>query len=665
MHGGHARAASGDGSFAAGDRDHGTSGSAHMIRLRNGRLRRWLKRIGDGALLFGAYYAAFGLRFEGALPEEYWHTFVYSAPLVVLTKLILLQNFGLYRSAWRYLNVPELASLAKALTLGSLLVTADYAIAVGFVTFPRSIILFDWCLSLLALAAFRALPRLLHNTGLVTLALPLRPRQAVRPVRQRILLYGAGDLGASLAEQIQTKHSSSKHVLGFIDDDPALAHLIIHGVAVLGDRSVLPRVAERLGPIDQIVVAISAIGGRELHAIVDLCRQYSPNVQVAPGLEELFLGKVSVNDLREVQIEDLLGRESAQLSLDGEQLQRFIGDQTILVTGAGGSIGSELCFQILKFRPRKLILFGRGENSIYATKQRLLPHAAGIELEEVIGDISNLGKVDSVFQTRRPSLVFHAAAHKHVPLMEINPDEAVLSNIIGTQNVLTAALEHGVARVVCISSDKAVNPSSVMGCSKRVTELLVQSPTFAPIASAVRFGNVLGSRGSVIPLFKRQIAEGGPITITDPAMTRYFMTIPEAVLLVLQAGAVSRGGDIFLLDMGQPVRLLDLARQMIRLSGLREEDVPIEFIGLRPGEKLFEELTFADETLEPTEQGKLYRLNGPSRTPWNLQAQIRLLRKHGANMDFAAIHRTLHEIVPEYRPVEAPPAREVATAAAR
>jgi FlaA1/EpsC-like NDP-sugar epimerase len=552
--------------------------------------------------------------------------------------------------------------MAKALSLGSLLITADYAIVMGFVTFPRTVILFDWCLSLLALSAFRMVPRLLHEKARPAMTRSVQPLKT--PVRQKVLLYGAGDLGAALAEQIKSRYSGTKEMLGFIDDAPALANLSIHGFEVLGDRSVLPRVAERLGPIDQIVVAISAIGGRELHAIVDLCRQYAANVQVAPGLEELFLGKVSVNDLREVQIEDLLGRESAQLTLEAAQLESFLGGRTILVTGAGGSIGSELCFQILKFRPKKLVLFGRGENSIYATKQRLLPHVGEVELEEVIGDIGNFAKVDAVFASRRPHLVFHAAAHKHVPLMELNPDEAVMNNIVGTQNVLAAAVQHGVERVVCVSSDKAVNPSSVMGCCKRVTELLVQSQPYSGIASAVRFGNVLGSRGSVVPLFKKQIAEGGPLTVTDPAMTRYFMTIPEAVLLVLQAGAVSRGGDIFLLDMGQPIRLLDLARQMIRLSGLRDDDVPIEFVGLRPGEKLSEELTFAYERLEQTERGKIHRLSGPSKTPWNLTAQIRLLRRHCGNQDFDAIHRTLREIVPEYRAMHES-ADEVATAAGR
>jgi FlaA1/EpsC-like NDP-sugar epimerase len=636
-----------------------------MVLLRNGRLRQAVKYLGDTALLVGAYYAAFALRFEGTLPLEYWHTFAYSAPLVVLTKLILLHHFGLYRCFWRYMGVLELASLAKALTLGTLFITADYAIAVGFVTFPRSIIVFDWCISLLALAGFRALPRLLHDSGAFSLHLPIRRRNARRAVRQKVLFYGAGSLGASLAEQIKSTHSGTRHVLGFIDDDPTLAHMSIHGFEVLGNRTVLPKIADRHGGIDQIIIAITDISGKELHEIVDVCRQFSANVQVAPGLEELFLGKVSVSDLRDVQIEDLLGRESAKLSLDAEQLHAFLGGKTVLVTGAGGSIGSELCFQILKFRPKKLILFGRGENSIYATKHRLLPHADGVALDEVIGDIINYPKLDAIFRTRRPDLVFHAAAHKHVPLMELNPDEAVLNNIVGTQNVLTAALEHRVQRVVCISSDKAVNPSSVMGCCKRVTELLVQSHAFAPVASAVRFGNVLGSRGSVIPLFKKQIAEGGPITITDPDISRYFMTIPEAVLLVLQAGTVSRGGDIFLLDMGQPIRLLDLARQMIRLSGLRDGDIPIAFVGLRPGEKLTEELTFAYETVECTDHSKIYRLTGPSMAPWDLQAQIRLLKKLGVNMDFQGIQRTLREVVPEYRSLGDAADDDLATAVAR
>ena len=622
-----------------------------MKLLQNNRLRRTVKYFGDVVLLSAAYYGAFTLRFDGRLPDEYWHLFAFSAPLVVPTKAILLYHFGLYRYFWRHTGIPELTQLVKALSLASLLIIADYAIVVGFVTFPRSIILFDWCLSLLALATFRALPRLLRDKPVPGLNRAKIQRDAAPAARQNVLLYGAGDLGASMAEQISASQSGSKRVLGFIDDDPALLHMSIHGCEVLGGRDVLPKVVARYGHIDQIVITISAISGRQLNEIVELCRQHSPNVQIAPSLDELFMGKVRVSDLRDVQIGDLLGRESAKVDFNEERLKTFLGDKTILVTGAGGSIGSELCFQILKFRPRKIILLGRGENSIYATKQRLLPHANGVELEEVIGDIINYSKVDRVFSLRRPELVFHAAADKHVPLMEANPDEAVLNNIIGTENVLTAALEYGAQRVVCISSDKAVNPSSVMGCCKRVTELLVRSPKFSRVACAVRFGNVMGSRGSVIPLFKKQIADGGPITITDPNITRYFMTIPEAVLLVLQAGSLSRAGEIFLLDMGQPIRLLDLARQMVRLSGLREDAIPVKFVGLRPGEKLEEELSYPYETLLPTDQAKLSRLDGPSKVPFDLPTRVQRLKALGISMDFEEIQRTLQEVVPEYQPM--------------
>ena len=620
-----------------------------MTPLLNSRLRRLAKCLGDAALLFGAYCSAFALRFDGTIPDEYWQLFLYSAPLVVPTKLILLHHFGLYRYFWRHTGLPELTALGKALTLASLLVTADYAIVVGFVVFPRSIILFDWLISLLVSRCSAPFPA----CWAVHPVRDLMPAKKGRTtaVRQNVLLYGAGDLGASLADQITMAYPDTKKILGFIDDDPALTHMSIRGFQVLGDRTALPRIAARHGRIDQIVIAISAISGKQLNQIVELCRQFSPNVQVAPGLDELFKGKVSISDLREVQIEDLLGRESVKVSLDEEQLQAFLTGKVILVTGAGGSIGSELCFQILKFRPRKLILFGRGENSIYASKHRLLPHAEGVELEEIIGDIINYSKVDKVFSTRRPDLVFHAAADKHVPLMEANPDEAVLNNIIGTQNLLIAAVAHGTQKVVCISSDKAVNPSSVMGCCKRVTELLVKGPMFSRIACAVRFGNVMGSRGSVIPLFKRQIAEGGPITITDPAISRYFMTIPEAVLLVLQAGAISRGGELFLLEMGKPIRLLDLARQMIKLSGLQEEDIPITFVGLRPGEKLEEELSFPHETIMLTDQSKLYRLESPYVAPLDLPSKIQQLKKLGIDMDFEGIQRALQDVVPEYRPM--------------
>lgn len=625
---------------------------ASAIRRRPVRLAG--KVAGDIALLSLAYYCAFLLRFDGEVLPSFRDTLRYSLPLVVLTKVILLQTFRLYRYFWRQTSVLELFKLFKALSLAALLMTADYALAAGQIAFPRSIILFDWGLGLAFLSAFRTLPRLAHenSVSLFTSNQPLRLRRTIMGPVHRVLVYGAGDLAATLVPQIERTFAGTKKVIGLIDDDPDVRGMVVHGVEVLGDRTVLPRLAQR-GRIDEIVVAISNVSGRQLRDIVEHCREFCANVQIAPGLDELFMGKVKVSDLREVQIEDLLGRECAKVDLDEEALHRFLAGKTIMVTGAGGSIGGELCFQILKFRPAKLILFGRGENSIYATKHRLLPHADGIELEEVIGDIINYSKLDHVFALRRPQLVFHAAADKHVPMMELNPDEAVLNNIIGTQNVLTAAEKYGAEKVVCISSDKAVNPTNIMGCCKRVSELLVQSRTSPTVSCAVRFGNVMGSRGSVIPLFKRQIADGGPVTITHPDITRYFMTIPEAVLLVLQAGALSTGGEVFLLEMGQPIRITDLAQQMIRLSGLPDDAVEIKYVGLRPGEKMHEELSFPFERLTRTPMPKLYRLEAtPTISRAALEAQVLRLKKMGIDMDFPAIRKTLKALVPEYTPQE-------------
>jgi FlaA1/EpsC-like NDP-sugar epimerase len=620
--------------------------------LRSRRLRMGIKCVGDACLLAVAYQIAFELRFDGDVPARFRTIFAYSSPLVVLTKVILLYNFHLYHYPWRFTGVNELVSLVKAVSLSSLFILADYALAVEMISFPRSTILFDWFLSVALLSSFRLIPRLMHDRMMPAAAMPRRSASDAQSAPQNVLLYGAGDFGASLVEQIQRRYGSSKRIIGFIDDDPGLRHMRIHGVEVLGGKSVLPAIAKRQ-QIHEIIIAISAISGKKLSEIVEACKEVSPNVEVAPGLDEIFGGKVNISDLREVQIEDLLGRASEKVNLDEGQLHAFLGGKTVLVTGAGGSIGSELCFQILKFKPKRLVLFGRGENSIYASKQRLLPHANGTELDEVIGDIINFSKIDHVFGSFKPDLIFHAAADKHVPLMELHPDEAVLNNIIGTRNVLRAAEKHGATKVVCISSDKAVNPTNVMGCCKRVTELLVQrhggrrGPT---VGCAVRFGNVLGSRGSVIPVFKKQIAEGGPITITDENITRYFMTIPEAVLLVLQAGALATGGEIFLLEMGKPMRIIDLARQMIRLSGLSEESIPIKIVGLRPGEKMTEELAFPFERQSATAFPKLYVLNGGAQPILDLEARVDRLKELGISMDFEGIIEILQSLVPEYEP---------------
>jgi FlaA1/EpsC-like NDP-sugar epimerase len=367
-----------------------------------------------------------------------------------------------------------------------------------------------------------------------------------------------------------------------------------------------------------------------------------------PALEELFNGRVRVSDLREFQIEDLLGRD--KIVRDDAALNEFLANKRILVTGAGGSIGSELSFQILKYKPRHLILLGRGENSIYQISQRLQSFANRQQFSTVLGNIVSYPKIAQVFGTYQPQIVFHAAANKHVPLLELNPDEAILNNIVGTRNVLEASRQFGVDKVVCVSSDKAVNPSSVMGCCKRVCELLVQHYYNRNlVACAVRFGNVLGSRGSVVPLFRRQIADGGPVTITHREMKRFFMTIPEAVFLILEAGSLCGGGEIFLLEMGQPIRIIDLARRMISLSGMDGAKIPIEEIGLRPGEKLYEELVFSDEEITETRVSKILRLHGSGSRPEDLECQVTALMESAARMDFVSIRDELHRLVPQYQ----------------
>jgi FlaA1/EpsC-like NDP-sugar epimerase len=615
-------------------------------------LAKSFKYLADILLITAAYYLAFFLRFDGYILPRFWDIFLNSLSLVIVAKIALIHYYQLYDSLWRYTGKAELIGLIKALTLASTCILLSYAFTTGLVGFPRAVFFLDWFLSFSLLAAVRLIPRVLRERQ-YRFSLFSGSSQSGEgkddSLPENVILYGAGDLGVTMAEQIQRTYGIRRTIIGFIDDNPELHGVRLHGIRVLGDKSVLPEVAARTR-IDEIIVTISAISGEELKNIADHCRQYSPSVQVAPGLDELFRGKVRISDFREFQIEDLLGRERA--TLDEARLEAFLTDQTVLVTGAGGSIGSELCFQILKFNPRRLILFGRGENSIYQAKNRLLPHARDGQIKEVIGDIQKCDKLRRILDQTKPGIIFHAAANKHVPLMEINPDEAVLSNIAGTRNLLEAAQQAGTRKVVCVSSDKAVNPVNVMGCCKRVTELLAQLLSSESMTvSAVRFGNVMGSRGSVIPYFKNQIANGNPITVTHPRITRYFMTIPEAVLLVLQAGSVANGGEIFLLEMGKPISIVDLARQMIRLSGLSEEKIPIKYIGLRPGEKLHEELVFAYEQVEPTPIPKLYRVTGRPPEATNLFWAIESLQHAASQMDFNGIQEILKSIVPEYEPI--------------
>jgi FlaA1/EpsC-like NDP-sugar epimerase len=505
--------------------------------------------------------------------------------------------------------------------------------------------------SLLLTGGIRVIVRVLHESsgwGPGNRSLPMRLLWGGSPKsKRRALIVGAGDGGEMLAREMMRSPNLDYASVAFVDDNPTKLGQSIHGVPVLGNRTAIPRLVRELA-ITDILIAIPSARGREVREIVEVCRHTSAGLKILPDLTRLQDGKVHVSDLRQVQVEDLLGREPAGLDLN--LISSYLRGKRVLVTGAGGSIGSELCRQILKFAPAEIHLLGRGENSIYEIHGDLARTAGSTRLVQIIGDVINKKKLEGIFAMFRPQIVFHAGADKHVPLMEMNPDEAVFNNIVGTKNVLEVSNAYRAERVVCISTDKAVNPTSVMGCCKRVAELLVRSNLYTnTCACAVRFGNVLGSRGSVIPHFQKQIELGGPITVTHRDIKRYFMTIPEAAGLVIQAGAMGSGGEIFVLDMGEPVKIWDLATNMIRLAGLEPgRDVELRDIGLRPGEKIDEELSFHHEIQERTSHVKITCVRGDGVEPVRLLAEIKHLTDRALRMDFAGIRAGLKSLVPEF-----------------
>src|SRR5690625_3174472 len=415
--------------------------------------------------------------------------------------------------------------------------------------------------------------------------------------KKRTLIVGAGDAGAMIARQLSNGHNDSGLLpVGFVDDDLHKLRMQLYNLPVLGKVKNIPQLVEKMN-IDQIVIAIPSLRNGQLTDIVKQCNETEAKVQMLPKIEDLMTGKVSVSTLKNIEVEDLLGREPVELDINA--ISDYVTRQTVMVTGAGGSIGSELCRQLMRFSPAKILLVGHGEFSIYSIDMELRTKygQTDVEIIPVIGDIKDRTRMFDIVETHRPKKIFHAAAHKHVPLMEYNPHEAVKNNVIGTKNIAEAADAYDIDTFVLVSTDKAVNPTNVMGATKRVAEMVVQGLSAKSNTKfvAVRFGNVLGSRGSVIPLFKGQIKEGGPVTVTDPEMTRFFMTIPEASRLVIQAGTLARGGEIFVLDMGEPVRIVDLAKNLIRLSGYSVGEIGIHFTGIRPGEKMYEELMNEDE----------------------------------------------------------------------
>jgi FlaA1/EpsC-like NDP-sugar epimerase len=594
------------------------------------------------------------LRFEFTIPPS----ILEFAPKLLLVTLVLRGivhwRLGLFHGLWRYSGSRDLLSLVQAAALSSALIAAVWAfMSTG--TFPRSVLVLDAAFSVLIVGGLRFGIRTVREIALHTTRTDRDPKSGER--RRRVLVLGAGDAGEMLMREITRTYAHRYEPVGFLDDSRSKQNERIHGVPVIGVIDDVVLLAKR-EQIDEIILAIPTMTGPDIRRIVELCRPTEASLRTLPGVDSLIDGRVTVSQLAEVAIEDLLGR--APVTLDAEAIQVFLRDRIVLVTGAGGSIGSELCKQICRFSPKRLILVEQAENSLFEVHRALLAEFPNVAVTPFIADICDSRRLESIFERERPAVVFHAAAHKHVPMMESNAGEAIKNNVFGTKKLADAADRFGVELFVMVSTDKAVNPTSVMGVSKRTAEIYVQalSQRSSTQFVTVRFGNVLGSAGSVIPIFKQQIAAGGPVMVTHPEMQRYFMTIPEACQLILQAGTMGRGGEIFVLDMGKPVKIVDLARDLIRLSGYTpDEDIAIEFSGIRPGEKLFEELSFDAENATKTRHPKIFV--GTFR-PYAWEAVERgLARLHALSEGSAphAIRAAFQELVPEYVPPGDAPAR--------
>lgn len=580
------------------------------------------------------------LRFDGNLiPQNYLSMLVGQLPFFVMITIVSFFLFKLYSRVWRYAGSSELLAIVGANFAGAIC-WFIFSVLVEAVL-PRSI----YILTALVLTFFVGGTRLSLR---VYSYLTSKPQYIQRTQKlNKVLVIGAGDAGAMLAREIERYHSGKREIIGFIDDDRDKQGKTMFGIRVLGSRYDIEQVVADTDA-NEIIIAMPSVKGKEIKEIIDVCKNTNCKLTILPGVYEIIEGTVSVNQLRPVEVEDLLGRDPVKL--DTKNVSAYITGKVVLITGAGGSIGSEICRQVAKMQPKKMLLLGKGENSIYEISQELSIEYPQIRKVPIIADVRDEERINGIMDYFHPHVVFHAAAHKHVPLMEYQPMEAVRNNVLGTKVVAEAASKNGVETFVMISTDKAVNPTSVMGCTKRVAEMFVQSMNSISETrfAAVRFGNVLGSRGSVIPLFKKQIAKGGPVTVTHPDMKRYFMTIPEASQLVLQAGAMAEGGEVFVLDMGEPVKIYDLARDMITLSGMIPEvDIEIKFTGLRPGEKLFEELLSAEDGTEATQHKKIFTAMIKCVDKTKLDFQIRRLLEQTTGDNVVEV---LKETVPTYRP---------------
>lgn len=586
---------------------------------------------------FLALYVRYDFRFS-KMDMQYVSAELKYLPVNLVLTIILFVLFRLYRSVWSFASSTELLNVISACTAS--IVLQGIILAVVKVHMPISYYLIKYFLLILGVGALRFTYRI------------LRMFQERRPAfkedaRRNTMVVGAGEAGAMVIKEFQNSRYLDQKVCCVVDDNEAKQGKYLRGVKIMGTRNDIGFLAREMN-VDEIIVALPSVPQPEVREILQICQETGCKLKVLPGIYQMINGEVSVSRLRKVEIEDLLGR--APIKLQVESVMGYVAGKTILVTGGGGSIGSELCRQIAAHNPKRLIIVDIYENNAYDIQQELKRKFPKLDLVVLIASVRNVHRINSIFETYRPEIVYHAAAHKHVPLMEDSPNEAIKNNVFGTYTTAQAADRYGVLRFVLISTDKAVNPTNIMGASKRICEMIIQMMNHRSKTDfvAVRFGNVLGSNGSVIPLFKKQIEQGGPVTVTHPDIIRYFMTIPEAVSLVLQAGALAKGGEIFVLDMGEPVKIMDLAENLIRLSGYKPfEDIQIEFTGLRPGEKLYEELLMSEEGLKETEN-ELIHIGKPIEFDEEKFLQELEELKEMAEEDSDGIRRKVQGIVPTY-----------------
>ncbi len=587
-----------------------------------------------------AYALALYLRFDGKIESRYLYTLVDNIAVIIVIKLLIFYAFNLYRSLWKYASVDEMIEVVGASVIANLLVMIYMSYSKA--DLPRSIYVMVPLIDMALIGGSRFTYRIFKRVGFGALN--------GESDEKRVLIVGAGEAGAMVIKELRNHKTLNSRPVAIVDDNPSKKRQHINGVPVLGNRKDIKKICEKKN-IDEIIISIPSANRKDLKDIVNQCKKTKCKTKIVPGYYELIDGKVNVTKIRDVEIEDLLGREEVKLNM--EKICHYIEGKKVLITGGGGSIGSELCRQVVRFNPKELIILDIYENNAYDIQNELLREYRNLNLKVIIASVRDRQRLEEIFSKEDIDVVFHAAAHKHVPLMEENPKEAIKNNVFGTWNLVKVVDQYQVDKFVLISTDKAVNPTNVMGATKRVAEMIIQTANRNSNTEyvAVRFGNVLGSNGSVIPLFKHQIKAGGPVTVTHPEVIRYFMTIPEACQLVLQAGGMAKGGEIFILDMGEPVKIIDLAKDLIRLSGFEPgKDIAIEITGLRPGEKLYEELLLNKEESVTTDHQKIYIEKPLFYDYRKMKHNLCRLKETIDYADEHMIKEVLAEIVPTYKP---------------